>query len=348
VRREMEIGLGADFSNVRIHVSPEATALGALAFTVGSDVYFAPSRYAPGTIQGKRLLAHELVHVLQQRTGRVRHPFSGAIAVVHDPALEAEAERLATRVASGGRTQRPAERTAQPALRKAPSRHTPEAIQQRQRTVPPLPAGRHGRVIQRMVLSIGNDPATAGAAGDMVQSGNYGARVRDANEISAQLRASDKTLHIVAHTNAHGVIALGEESLHPDDMAKQLVEDLGIFSHGNKISTIVLHACYSEGVAYRLALHLGRILQEKGLVHLQVTVQGTQGLNVLDPTTNDSRVVAPKSLGDSLEEEAQAYDDLLKGGKISVPRFNSTVRPHLMQGGWTTYRTQSGGRPTEV
>jgi hypothetical protein len=40
------------------------------------------------------LLAHELVHVVQQRAGRVSNPFGGGVAVVQDQALEAEADRL--------------------------------------------------------------------------------------------------------------------------------------------------------------------------------------------------------------------------------------------------------------
>jgi hypothetical protein len=57
--------LGREFRGVRIHTDAVATALGALAFTVGRDVVFAPGRYAPGTAAGDRLLAHELAHVSQ-------------------------------------------------------------------------------------------------------------------------------------------------------------------------------------------------------------------------------------------------------------------------------------------
>src|SRR5262249_51895404 len=83
-----------DLASVRIHVVPEAAASGALALTPGSDIYFAPGHYQPGSAHGERLLAHELTHVVQQRMGRARNPFGSGVALVQDPVLEAEAERM--------------------------------------------------------------------------------------------------------------------------------------------------------------------------------------------------------------------------------------------------------------
>ncbi|GEM_PF-870113 len=69
-RRFMEARLGHDFSQVRIHADGQAAAsaqaVNARAFTVGRDVVFGPGEYAPGSWEGQRLLAHELVHVVQQ------------------------------------------------------------------------------------------------------------------------------------------------------------------------------------------------------------------------------------------------------------------------------------------
>ena len=101
VQKKMESFFGADFSDVRVHVGPEASSIGALAFTYGSNLYFAPGQYEPNTPHGQRLLGHELTHVLQQRAGRVRNPFGAGVAVVQDPGLEAEAERMGVRVAMG-------------------------------------------------------------------------------------------------------------------------------------------------------------------------------------------------------------------------------------------------------
>ena len=95
VQRKMEGFFGAGFADVRVHVGAEAPAIGALAFTRGNDIYFAPGQYDPSHPQGQQRLGHELAHVVQQRQGRVRNPFGTGIAVVTDPALEAEAERKA-------------------------------------------------------------------------------------------------------------------------------------------------------------------------------------------------------------------------------------------------------------
>src|SRR6266508_2583611 len=69
-RSTMEQRLGADFSGVRVHPnSPAPQRLGAVAFTAGTDIVFAPSAYDAASPDGQRLLAHELAHVVQQGTG---------------------------------------------------------------------------------------------------------------------------------------------------------------------------------------------------------------------------------------------------------------------------------------
>ena len=69
-RRYMESRIGFDFGKVRVHADGKAArsarALGARAYTVGSNVVFGQGRYAPQTAEGRRLLAHELTHVVQQ------------------------------------------------------------------------------------------------------------------------------------------------------------------------------------------------------------------------------------------------------------------------------------------
>jgi 3D (Asp-Asp-Asp) domain-containing protein len=72
-RSFFEPRFGRDFSNVRVHNDPKAHGLArslvARAFTVGNDMFFDHGEYSPSTEAGRRLLAHELTHVLQQRGG---------------------------------------------------------------------------------------------------------------------------------------------------------------------------------------------------------------------------------------------------------------------------------------
>jgi hypothetical protein len=70
-RGYFEPRFGADFSNVRVHTDAEAadsaSALNALAYTTGADIVFGPGQFLPESARGRRLLAHELTHVIQQR-----------------------------------------------------------------------------------------------------------------------------------------------------------------------------------------------------------------------------------------------------------------------------------------
>jgi hypothetical protein len=99
VRSKMEAAFGADFSDVRVHVGHEASRIGAIAYTWGSNIHFAPGHYNPNTLQGQKVLGHELWHVVQQKSGRVKNPFGGGVAVVQDHALEAEADRMGEKAA---------------------------------------------------------------------------------------------------------------------------------------------------------------------------------------------------------------------------------------------------------
>ncbi len=73
IRAFIEPRLGHDFSEVRVHVDDRAAAsaraIDALAYTVGQHVVFGADQYAPSTGAGARLIAHELVHTLQQGSG---------------------------------------------------------------------------------------------------------------------------------------------------------------------------------------------------------------------------------------------------------------------------------------
>lgn len=69
-RDEMEQRFGHDFSRVRVHhgeaAEQSARDVHAQAYTVGSNIVFGAGQFSPGTLSGRRLLAHELTHVVQQ------------------------------------------------------------------------------------------------------------------------------------------------------------------------------------------------------------------------------------------------------------------------------------------
>jgi hypothetical protein len=97
-RRFFETRFGHDFGAVRVHADDRAAAaarsLHAEAYASGHDLVFGRGRYDPASAAGQRLLAHELTHVVQQRSGlATTAPGAGQ----HDPA-EQEAEANAARL----------------------------------------------------------------------------------------------------------------------------------------------------------------------------------------------------------------------------------------------------------
>jgi hypothetical protein len=102
----MEARLGADFSDVRVHTDSaadgSAKSVQAHAYTVGSNIVFQRDRYEPGTTDGQTLLAHELTHVVQQRSGPVDGTSTGNGVKVSDPSdrFERDAAANADRVMS--------------------------------------------------------------------------------------------------------------------------------------------------------------------------------------------------------------------------------------------------------
>ena len=102
VQAKMEGAFKTDFSDVKIHAdSGKATEVGALAYTQGSDIHFAPGQYHPSDQSGQALLGHELTHVVQQREGRVQPTTQMAgLPVNDDEGLESEADSFGASAAS--------------------------------------------------------------------------------------------------------------------------------------------------------------------------------------------------------------------------------------------------------
>ena len=100
LKSSMESTLNTDFSQVRIHSnSTKATEVGALAYTQGTDVHFAPGQFKPESSKGQQLLGHELTHVVQQGQGRVKPTGEVAGLPLNDsPALEKEADEMGNKI----------------------------------------------------------------------------------------------------------------------------------------------------------------------------------------------------------------------------------------------------------
>ena len=98
IQTQMGSTTGHDFKDVRVHTSPESDDLNreldAKAFTTGNDVFFREGQYDPHSSSGQELIAHELTHVVQQNSGRVRG--TGKMTV-HPPddVFEHEADNVA-------------------------------------------------------------------------------------------------------------------------------------------------------------------------------------------------------------------------------------------------------------
>jgi hypothetical protein len=107
LRGTMESQFGQDFGDVRVHTDAQASAsaesVGANAYTVGNDIVFKSGEFDASSASGQRTVAHELSHVVQQRSG----PVDGADAPggirVSDPGdrFERAADATADQVMAG-------------------------------------------------------------------------------------------------------------------------------------------------------------------------------------------------------------------------------------------------------
>jgi Domain of unknown function (DUF4157) len=146
-RRFFEPRFARDFSSVRVHSDPPAAAsaraVNALAYTVGNNIVFANGQYSPRTPAGRHLLAHELVHTVQQQRASPtlsRAPDNNGS--LDEPRLESEAEAVASEMTSDENEEATETASSDPmhdaiALNEARPAHAPT-----RRT--PKPAPRHG------------------------------------------------------------------------------------------------------------------------------------------------------------------------------------------------------------
>ena len=114
LRGNLEAAAGTSLSDVRVHAGPgsedSARAMGAAAYTVGQDIYFAPRRYDPDSRSGQALIAHEVAHTMQQRsagTAPQRKDVSQLEINQESEPAEHEANAFATAFSSGRKAAAP-------------------------------------------------------------------------------------------------------------------------------------------------------------------------------------------------------------------------------------------------
>ncbi len=102
IQQEMGVKIGADFSGVRIYTGSNAiqlnNELGARAFTVGDYIFFNRGHYNPNSGEGKRLLAHELVHTKQQMQTTNIHSSNKPFLSTFHPMISASDDSEQSRV----------------------------------------------------------------------------------------------------------------------------------------------------------------------------------------------------------------------------------------------------------
>jgi Domain of unknown function (DUF4157) len=130
VRTTLHSRFGSDFCRVRVHAdsgaAESASAVQAAAYTVGRHIVFAPGQYRPDTEQGRRLLTHEVAHVVQQFGDDDTNTSVSWVSSPNDPA-ELEAEAVA-----GGLTEGPSIRQARRGLLRQQPPSGPSAVSLRE------------------------------------------------------------------------------------------------------------------------------------------------------------------------------------------------------------------------
>jgi hypothetical protein len=130
---DMEGRFGTSFGDVRVHTDSaahdSAKSVNAQAYTVGSNIVFQNGKYDPGSDAGKHMLAHELTHVVQQRSGPVDGTDTGTGVRVSDPSDRFERAAVAN-------AERAMAQPAAPTAQRTPDTPTGTATVQRDEAPP--------------------------------------------------------------------------------------------------------------------------------------------------------------------------------------------------------------------
>jgi ribosomal protein S18 acetylase RimI-like enzyme len=101
IRQYMEALFKTSFAEVTYEIGPQPTSIGARAFARGTNLYFSPDAFDPQSRQGVRLLAHELSHVVRQRSRRLLESFGPRAGIVYERSHEQEADWMGEQATRG-------------------------------------------------------------------------------------------------------------------------------------------------------------------------------------------------------------------------------------------------------
>jgi hypothetical protein len=305
-RIAMEARLGIALDRVRVHtdhVAAEAAlAVNAEAFTVGEDIFFAAGAYAPESLDGQRLLAHELTHVVQAWQGRTRH--ERAVSMPGDP-LEREAEAAADRVTHPAPA--PVAPTTPPPPAPAPSS---QPVMRKARGAPA--AGGHVPMIKG-----GARPSAPRSAPVAAPSTDFVTRARTATSHQA---AAVKSLVAHAATNP------------PGKAAHQHAKAANTTSHQAALAAHAeAHAHHTAATAHATTAHPAPAAPAAATP----PVASARGTIQLKPITDWSKFM-PEALPDQDDRERKQLEGLVKG-KVNGERaqaaeaFGKLRNAHLAQ-----------------
>ncbi len=306
-RTTMERGFGTDLNGVRVHAdargAAQARALGADAFTTGSDIFFGSGRYQPQTTAGRELLAHELAHVVQQRHGAPGFGM-GRVGDTH----EREADAAARGIARGGRAtirarggvpalQRQASTTDAPAT-DAPATDTPtaDAPANAPNLVPPEPEPETDEERLNRML---RDPAQPGA-GQTQPAGGRPARAPQVDLAAAvreMLAACERDTNATA-AREQAATAPGTQSpgtTYPKDELKRRIEACLDTPEGQRVQRLAKQVLLSrKGAPITIAAWLASIAATGHAYYIPAIPLGDElelSLGVEGPVTSPEKVM---------------------------------------------------------
>jgi Domain of unknown function (DUF4157) len=299
-RAEAEASFGASFVDVRVHddaaAADAAERASARAFTVGRDVYFASGRYDPDSDEGRRLLAHELTHVVQQGSAPAQPQGSGSgwFSVPGDPA-ERAAEAAAHQFASGA-----------PVL---------------------VPAGSGVMVARQPDTGSPAGGSASGPAGDirtMSISPQFATNLPD-NQLPEQLRIIDSHIATLVPGSAEYAAARQNQDILQKEQVRRLVQGSGMSIAGDTVAA--RHARFQQAVLlaaqHRLTQNQENLDEWRALIETQFSAVGLQ-TQVLAQSAADLQGAAQRSGGMSAFNAWSADPN----------PFRRNVEEHQARGEW--------------